>query len=82
MYPQRRVVRLARGLGLLVTLLVLALSACGGGGSGQEQANKPRPLPEVEKATEQPNAYGLGFAAGGAALEPTLRSGRCSITVL
>jgi hypothetical protein len=44
MYPQRRMVRLALRLVLLVTLVVLALGSCGGG--GQEQANKPRPLPE------------------------------------
>jgi hypothetical protein len=32
MYPQRRMVRQALGLGLLVALGVLALSACGEGG--------------------------------------------------
>jgi hypothetical protein len=54
MYPQRRMVRQALRLGLLVTLFVLALSACGGGGGGggeQQQANqqaKGRPLPKGE----------------------------------
>jgi len=38
MYPQRRMVRQALGLGLLVALGVLALSACGEGGG----INKPR----------------------------------------
>jgi hypothetical protein len=42
----RRMVRQARGLGLLATLVVLAVSACGGG--GQEEA-KGRPLPEAPK---------------------------------
>ena len=49
MYPQRRTVRQAFGLGLLVTLVVLALSACGAGGSGEEEA-KVRHIPEDEKA--------------------------------
>jgi hypothetical protein len=48
MYPQRRIVRQALMLGLLVTLVVLALSACTAG--GQEEGAKARPLPEDEKA--------------------------------
>ena len=48
MYPQRRIVRQALMLGLLVTLVVLALSACTAG--GQEEGTKARPLPEDEKA--------------------------------
>jgi hypothetical protein len=38
MYPQRRMVRQALGLGLLVVLVILALSACGGGGGGGDEA--------------------------------------------
>jgi hypothetical protein len=48
MYPQRRIVRQALMLGLLVTLVVLALSACSA--RGQEEGAKARPLPEDEKA--------------------------------
>jgi hypothetical protein len=44
MYPHRRMVRKALGLGLLLTLLVLALSACEADEWHQE--SKPRPLPE------------------------------------
>jgi hypothetical protein len=47
MHPQRRMVRQALRLGLVVALVVLAVSACGGG--GKEQASKPRPLPEDRK---------------------------------
>src|SRR5215212_1651602 len=39
MYPQRRMVRQALGLGLLAALVVLALSACGGGGEEQKSAD-------------------------------------------
>jgi hypothetical protein len=46
MYPQRRMVRQALRLALLVTLAVLALSACGG---NQQQVSKPQPLPEEER---------------------------------
>jgi hypothetical protein len=56
MCPQRRVVRLALRLGLLVTLLLLALSACGGGEGSQDAEAKARPLPEVEK-TLRPGEY-------------------------
>jgi hypothetical protein len=53
MYPQRRMVRQAFWLALLMILVVLTVSACGGG--GQEQA-KPRPLPEEEQAL-RPGEY-------------------------
>jgi hypothetical protein len=52
MYPQRRMVRQALSLGLLVVLVVLALSACGGG----EKKAKARPLPEDPKAL-RPGTY-------------------------
>ena len=49
MYPYRRMVKRAIGVGLMMTLVVLALSACGGGQEevkAQQEANKPRPLPQ------------------------------------
>jgi hypothetical protein len=52
MYPQRRMVRQALSLGLLVVLVVLALSACGGG----EKEAKVRPLPEEPQAL-RPGEY-------------------------
>jgi hypothetical protein len=52
MYPQRRMVRQALRLGLLVTLLVLVLSACG----GDEKKAKARPLPEDPQAL-RPGTY-------------------------
>jgi hypothetical protein len=52
MYPQRRMVRQALSLGLLVVLLVLALSACG----RDEKKAKARPLPEDPKAL-RPGTY-------------------------
>ena len=52
MYPQRRMVRQALRLGLLVTLLVLVLSACG----GDEKKAKARPLPEDPQAL-RPGVY-------------------------
>jgi hypothetical protein len=52
MYPQRRMVRQALRLGLLVALVVLGLSACGGG----EKEAKARPLPEDPQAL-QPGEY-------------------------
>lgn len=52
MHPQRKTVRRAFGLGLLVTLAVLVLGACGGG----EKDAKARPLPEDRKAL-QPGVY-------------------------
>jgi hypothetical protein len=52
MYPQRRMVRQALSLGLLVVLVVLALSACGGG----EKKAKARPLPEDPKSL-RPGTY-------------------------
>jgi hypothetical protein len=57
MYPERRMVRQALGLGLLVTLVVLALSACGG--ENQQQASKVRPLPEEGQAL-RPGEYFSG----------------------
>jgi hypothetical protein len=75
MYPQRRIMSQALGLGLLVTLVVLALSACGGGGggSGEEEA-KVRHLPEDEKALPpRPIPHGgvqaLGLLQGRQGLE-------------
>ena len=55
MYPQRRMVRRALGLGLLVTLVILALSACRGGEKHQEF--KPQPLPEDQQEL-RPSVYG------------------------
>jgi hypothetical protein len=57
MYPQKRIVRQALGLGLLVTLVLLALSACGG--ENQQQASKVRPLPEEGQAL-RPSEYFSG----------------------
>jgi hypothetical protein len=54
MYPQRRMVSHALGLGLLVILVVLAMSA--GGGGEKQQASRPRPLPEEPKAL-RPGVY-------------------------
>src|SRR5215203_6545090 len=53
MYPQRRMVRQALRLGLLVALAVLAMSACGG---DKQQESRPRPLPEDPKAL-RPGEY-------------------------
>jgi hypothetical protein len=53
MYPQRRMVRQALRLGLLMILVVFAVSAWGG---CQEEANKPGPLPEEEKGL-RPGEY-------------------------
>jgi hypothetical protein len=52
MYPRRRTVRGALGLGLLAVLVALVLGACGG---GQKEA-EPRPLPEEREAL-QPGEY-------------------------
>jgi hypothetical protein len=51
LHPQRKTVRRAFGLGLLVTLAVLVLGACGG-----EKDAKARPLPEDRKDL-QPGVY-------------------------
>jgi len=51
LHPQRKTVRRAFGLGLLVTLAVLVLGACGG-----EKDAKARPLPEGRKDL-QPGVY-------------------------
>jgi hypothetical protein len=59
MYPQRRIVRQALMLGLLVTLVVLALSACRAG--GQEEGAKTRPLPEDEKALHPGEYHSVKF---------------------
>ncbi len=53
MYPQRRMVRQALRLGLLVTLVVLVLSACQGG----EKEAKARPLPEELQKALPPGEY-------------------------
>src|SRR5688572_20973486 len=53
MYPQRRMVRQALRLGLLVTLVVLVLSACEGG----EKEAKARPLPEELQKALPPGEY-------------------------
>jgi hypothetical protein len=52
LHPQRKTVRRAFGLGLLVTLAVLVLGACGRG----EKDAKARPLPEDRKAL-RPGEY-------------------------
>jgi hypothetical protein len=57
MYPQRRTVRQAFRLGLLVTLVGLALSACAGGaggGGGEEQATAQGKIKEGAKAQHLP----------------------------
>jgi hypothetical protein len=59
MYPQRRIVRQALMLGLLVTLVVLALSACSA--RGQEEGAKARPLPEDEKALHPGEYHSVKF---------------------
>jgi hypothetical protein len=53
MYLQRRIVRQALRLGLLVTLVVLVLSACEGG----EKEAKARPLPEELQKALPPGEY-------------------------
>jgi hypothetical protein len=55
MYPQRRKVRQALRLGLVVTIVVLALSACNGG-EKQQQEFKPQPLPEDQQEL-RPGVY-------------------------
>ena len=55
MYPQRRMVRQALRLGLLVALAVLALSACNGG-EKQQQEFKPQLLPEDQQQL-RPGVY-------------------------
>jgi hypothetical protein len=59
MYPQRRIVRQALMLGLLVTLVVLALSACSA--RGQEEGAKARPLSEDEKALHPGEYHSVKF---------------------
>src|SRR5918998_946860 len=54
MYPQRRMVRQALRLGLLVTIVVLAMSACNGGEKQQEF--KPQLLPEDQQEL-RPGVY-------------------------
>ena len=81
MYSQRRMVRQALGMGLLVTLVVLALSACGGGGQAKGEVENPlvgTDGPETLRGTNRDdNLYGAGgndilFALGG---EDNLRGG-------
>jgi hypothetical protein len=54
LYSQRRMVRQALKLGLLVTLVVLVLSACGGGG---DESAKARKIPEDKDATLPAGKY-------------------------
>jgi hypothetical protein len=59
MSPQRRIVRQALMLGLLVTPVVLALSACTAG--GQEEGAKARPLPQDPKALSPGEYHSVKF---------------------